>query len=71
MFRTAILDLFQDGRHRYNFEKVSIAFPDLQNICLDIKIMFYDIYKQTYQYINIVNLPISETYFKGGTQLFY
>ena len=39
----------QDGRHRYNFEKVSIEFLDLQNIYLYIKIMFYDIYKLRYR----------------------
>ena len=25
---------FQNGRHRYNFEKVSVELLDLQNICL-------------------------------------
>ena len=34
-------------------------------ICLKLKSYFYDIYKRRYQYIYIVNLPISETHFNG------
>ena len=54
----------QDGRHRYNFEKVSTELLDLQSICLDIKILDTNKYiLSTYQYPRPILME--------GTQLFY